>query len=153
MTNNIYEQQIQIARFVDKYYNEKIIGLNDIGAVSYYTEANVVDLLGIANLQVSGKVRRNKYYSKDVTELAESSGIKISIVYESLLSSDYSSLIPAEWIKAGDWTITNNLAAGYDKVSIYAVNEDEYAALINNLKSFSKNLPVDIIQTGIYTDK
>ncbi|MFC2132058.1 hypothetical protein ACFLSQ_11550, partial [Bacteroidota bacterium] len=45
---NIYEQQIQTAEFI-KTNNYKSVVLNDIGAVSYYNDIKIIDLLGLAN--------------------------------------------------------------------------------------------------------
>jgi hypothetical protein len=46
--NNIYEQQIQMAQFIKKYYNHDTIAINDIGSISYFTQANIIDFAGLA---------------------------------------------------------------------------------------------------------
>ena len=58
---NIYEQQYQMAMFTKKYHDKNAVALNDIGAVGYYTKSNIVDLWGLANLDVN-KSKRQHYW-------------------------------------------------------------------------------------------
>ena len=44
-----------------------------------------------------------------------------------------------------------NVILGNDTMSFYATSPQYEAELIENLKSFSPQLPKDIIQNGIYT--
>jgi hypothetical protein len=57
-TTNIYEQQVQMARFLADYYPDEPVAINDIGAISYYTDARVIDLVGLAKgVQIASKTR------------------------------------------------------------------------------------------------
>ena len=56
-------------------------------------------------------------------------------------------------MKAGEWKILNNVIAGDDVVSFYAVKPDEENSLILNLKKYSKLLPPDVIQSGKYMNR
>jgi hypothetical protein len=147
MTNNIYEQQYQMAKFVKKYYNNSAIGLNDIGAVSYFTDAKTIDLWGLAYLPISQKIRKHDYTSEDIRTAAKENNIKIAIVYDSWFSTDDGSLIPSEWIKTGTWQIKDNIIAGDDLVFFYAVNSFEAEMLVSNLKNFSEELPKSVTQS------
>jgi 4-amino-4-deoxy-L-arabinose transferase-like glycosyltransferase len=42
---NIYDQQIQMSRFLHAYYNESKVIANDIGAITYYTDIDLLDLV------------------------------------------------------------------------------------------------------------
>jgi hypothetical protein len=153
MTNNIYEQQYQMAMFVKKYYNNSSVGLNDIGAVSYFSEAKTIDLWGLAYLPISQKIRKHEYTSDDIKNAASINNIKIAIVYDSWFSTDDGSLIPPEWIKAGSWQIKDNIIAGDDIVSFYAINTTEADLLSLNLKKFSAELPASVTQSVLYNSK
>lgn len=153
MTNNIFEQQYQMAKFVKKYYNNSSVGLNDIGAVSYFSEAKTIDLWGLAYLPISQKIRKHDYNTSDIRNAASVNNIKIAIVYDSWFSTENGSLIPSEWIKTGTWQIKDNIIAGDDLVSFYAVNSYEAEILVLNLKKFSAELPPSVAQSVLYISK
>lgn len=46
---NIYDQQIQMSRFLHTYYNESKVMANDIGAITYYTKIDLLDLVGLGS--------------------------------------------------------------------------------------------------------
>lgn len=146
MTNNIYEQQYQMAKFVKKYYDNSPVGLNDIGAVSYFTGAKTIDLWGLAYLPISQKIRMHDYTTDDIRNAAKENNMKIAIVYESWFSTDDGSLIPSEWIRMGVWKIQDNIIAGDDEVSFYAINEDEVFHLGRNLSEYSDSIPSSVKQ-------
>jgi hypothetical protein len=54
---NIYDQQIQMSRFLHAYYNEAKVTANDIGAITYYTKIDLLDLVGLGSPSVI-KMRR-----------------------------------------------------------------------------------------------
>ncbi len=153
MTNNIYEQQYQMAMFVKKYYNNSSVGLNDIGAVSYFSNAKTIDLWGLAYLPISQKIRKHDYTTDDIRSAAKENNMKIAIVYDSWFSTDDGSLIPSEWIKTGSWQIKDNIIAGGDIVSFYAINTAETDLLSLNLKKFSAELPASVTQSVLYNSK
>jgi 4-amino-4-deoxy-L-arabinose transferase-like glycosyltransferase len=53
---NIYDQQIQMSRFLHTYYNESKVMANDIGAITYYTKIDLLDLVGLG----SNSILKNK---------------------------------------------------------------------------------------------
>lgn len=55
---NIYDQQIQMGRFLHTYYNESKVIANDIGAITYYTKIDLLDLVGLgSNSVIHNKIR------------------------------------------------------------------------------------------------
>lgn len=151
MTTNIYEQQYQMGLFLKKFYENKTIALNDIGACNYFADIHCVDLWGLGDLEISKKRRYNSYVVNDLREAAHSQNIDIAIVYDAWFSDGNSSLIPREWVRVGQWGITNNIIAGGDTISFYAVDINKQNNLFHNLESFSQELPPAVIQTGDYT--
>lgn len=143
-TNNIYEQQYQMALFLKKYYHNKCVAANDIGAISYMANIKCVDLWGLANLKVASLKRMGKYNSRQIYEIGKQEEVEIVIVYDDWFI-DYGK-IPPQWIKAGEWKISNNVVCWSDTVSFYAVNQSEVDNLIKNLKDFSSYLPKDVEQ-------
>src|SRR5262249_23223006 len=51
-TRDIYRQQEQMSRFLARYYPDAHVAANDIGAISYRNDFHLLDLYGLASLQV-----------------------------------------------------------------------------------------------------
>jgi hypothetical protein len=147
-TNNVYEQQYQMGLFLQKYYNEKCVAANDIGAINYLSDIECVDLWGLGDMDSANAIMNDDLDTKTIYELAKRKDVKIAIVYE---SNYFGYEIPSEWMKAGKWTITKAVVSYSSKVSFYAVDEDEYDDLIENLVDFSRYLPNTVEESGNYT--
>ncbi|MGO8788992.1 MAG: hypothetical protein ACLQVL_16625 [Terriglobia bacterium] len=145
-TTNIFEQQYQMGLFVRKYYQNSSVALNDIGAVDYLADIHLLDLWGLASLQVAKARRSHHYQVAEVASLSQQAQVKIAIIYDAW----FAGVVPPEWVRVGTWTIRNNLVAGNDTVSFYAVDPAEAAHLVQCLRDFSVQLPSDVIQRGPY---
>ena len=150
-TANIYQQQYQMGIFIKQYYQGSVVALNDIGAVNYFADVHCLDLWGLSNLEVMRKRRRNAYHTEDVAQAAKSAGARIALVYDVWFQQSVGSL-PREWALVGSWTIRDNVVAGSDTVSIYAVDPSEASRLAEHLHDFFCSLPKEVIQRGAYTD-
>jgi hypothetical protein len=145
---NIYEQQYQMAKFIDKFYSGKEVALNDIGAVNFFADLHCIDLIGLGTNEIADERISKKFNSSSLNEIAKNKNVKIGIVYDKWVQEDIR--IPNDWIKVGVWKIPDNYICGDDEVSFYAVGRDEKEHLIKNLKSFSGELPVTVLQSGEY---
>lgn len=141
-TNNIFEQQYQMGLFVRRYYQGSAVALNDIGAVNFLADIHCLDLKGLANPEVAVAARRGTLDVQDVQRLAKRDGIRIAIIYDAWFLGK----VPPEWVRVGRWTIQNNVVAGDNTVSFYAVNPAEAPHLRECLGDFSTRLPADVIQ-------
>jgi hypothetical protein len=141
-TNNIYEQQYQMASFLKEYYPNGSIAANDIGAINYFTNIECLDLFGLG----SNDVNKNMFNVQELNNLSNEHHVEIAIIYDQWN-------IPSNWIKVGEWTTPHSVILGNDTVSFYATSPQYEAELIENLKSFSPQLPKDIKQSGLYTNK
>lgn len=148
-TVNIFHQQRQMAAFVSRYYQHSSVAVNDIGAVNFYSDIHCLDLWGLASRTVARLKVRREYGPRDIAHLTLESGTRVALVYD----STYEAMggLPSEWIKAGEWRIHDNVVTGSDVVSIYAVDRGELDSLIANLAEFSRDLPPDVGQSGLYT--
>lgn len=147
-SKNIYEQQYQMSRFADKYYSGEHIALNDIGAVNYYSDIHCLDLIGLASKDVAKEKLNDSFNTNAMNEIAKKNKVKLAIVYDEWFRDDPG--IPEEWIKAGEWKITENYICGSDHISFYTVDKNEITNLKENLKSFAGELPSSVLQTGDY---
>jgi len=71
------------------------------------------------------------------------------MVYDTWYAAEMGGL-PREWVWVGQWALPDNVVAGGDKVSIYAVEESETASLMQKLQDFSSMLPKEVKQSGRY---
>jgi hypothetical protein len=147
-SKNIYEQQYQMARFVKRYYQGSIIALNDIGAVNFLADVHCLDLWGLANYKVTELKRQREFHTRDILRLSREAGVKVALVYDSWYTSIGG--LPRDWVWVGQWALPDNVVAGGDTVSIYAVDDSETAPLMQKLQDFSPLLPKDVKQSGRY---
>jgi hypothetical protein len=147
-TNNIYEQQYQMASFLSEYYPNDSIAANDIGAINYFTNIQCLDLVGLSSNDVAQAHKNNTFNTQELNYLANQHHIEIAIIYEEWWDGD----IPSNWIKVGEWITPHNVILGNSTVSFYATSPQYETQLIENLKLFSPQLPKNIKQNGLYTE-
>lgn len=151
MSENIYEQQYQMAFFVNRFYRNEEIAVNDVGAIGYFNDIKITDLVGLADYKVL-EMRRREFSANDLRFLANTRHIKIAIIYPTWFIIDEVNVIPLEWKKIGEWKIFNNKICGSDAVSFYAVDNNEKERLIKNLRLNSRYLPPGVKESGIYKE-
>ncbi len=135
---NIHEQQVQMARFVNRFYNGKTIVANDIGAISYYADISLIDIIGLANRQTGGWWRDGTWSPEKVNQLAREQGAALAILYP-----EWFDLYPqpADWVEVGRWQIADNIVCTSDTVSFYALSPAQADEIAQNLRTFSSALP------------
>ncbi len=147
---NIYHQQYQMARFIQKYYPHDTVVLNDVGAVAYLSDAHILDYFGLGTLQVAQKKMARTFNTDFERRFAKENGAKLAIVY-SFWYKQFGGL-PPEWEEVGSWTIPDNEIANSDTVEIFAVDPANKDRLISALRSFRSELPAGIEQSGLYME-
>lgn len=148
-SKNIYEQQYQMGLFIKRYYQGSTIALNDVGAVNYLADVHCLDLWGLGTYEVTKLKYPHEYHTRDILRLSREAGVKIAMVYDTWYAGEIGGL-PREWVWVGQWALPDNVVAGGDTVSIYAVNESETAPLMEKLQDFSPLLPKEVKQSGRY---
>jgi hypothetical protein len=147
-SKNIYEQQYQMAQFIKRYYQGSTIALNDIGAVNFLADVHCLDLWGLGNYEVTRLMHRHEYHTRDILRLSREWGVKVALVYDTWYTPVGG--LPHDWAYVGQWALPDNVVAGGDTVSIYAVDESETASLMQKLLDFSPLLPKEVKQSGRY---
>lgn len=145
---NIYEQQIQSARFLHTYYNDSKVVANDIGAITYYTDIHLLDIAGLGSTEMIPFNENKKLFDqkfKDfLTQYGSEHNYEVAIVYENWLQG----FAPETWRKAAILKINNRVTVAKEEVTIYAVNPSGLEELKRNIKRFNwnKNVQVSIIE-------
>lgn len=92
-----YLEQYQSAQLLNRYYPHATVIVNDLGAVTYYTQDRILDLVGLGDLQPLVIMRSTDYTSREVTAWTAPYRPRIAIV--SLGWSVAVPLIPREWVR------------------------------------------------------
>jgi hypothetical protein len=137
---NIFEQQYQSAQFLNKYFNNTIIAANDIGAISYYNDIEVIDLIGLGSIEVARSKKGSYCTSGFLDSLLRRKGVKLAIVYDDAFKK---SLLD-RWVKVGSWEIPNNIICASPIVNFYVMNALDKNTVANDMKDFQKSMPMDI---------
>jgi hypothetical protein len=147
-SKNIYQQQYQMGLFIKRYYQGSTIALNDVGAVNFLADVHCLDLWGLATYEVTELMRHHEYHTADILRLSKEARVKVAMVYDNWYAPIGG--LPRDWVRVGQWTIPDNVAAGGETVSIYAVDESETVPLMQKLRDFSPLLPREVNQSGRY---
>ena len=149
-SKNVYDQQIQMASFLKRYYNRAGVMANDVGAIQYFTNIKLLDLIGLTSneicqlrLSLGNDWNLESYINAHPQTLKE---YPLIMVYDKWFDistkSDYERL---GWIKTGELCIPNNFVCGDSNVSFYTSNRDEVKPMVVSLKEFKKDLPEGVI--------
>ncbi len=140
-SKNIYEQQYQMGKFLGQNYNTATVVANDIGAITYFSDIRLLDIVGLANAEILREMIHNNYSTATLDSIAIAKNTDIAIVYDSWLYTDYLYGAPIRWIKVAEWQISDNVVCGDNKVSFYALKSETKEELIKNLMDYEKRLP------------
>lgn len=139
---NIYEMQYQMAVFLNRYYPTGPVAANDIGAVSFYNEFPLLDLYGLASMDVARAKLGGTYDTGEIERLVRESGARVVVVYDYWF--DRYGGLPEGWIKVGEWHFTDCYVCGGDTVSFYAPDPAQADLLRKRLQAFESYLPVRV---------
>ena len=143
---NVYEQQYQMAAFLNRYYPGASVAANDVGAINYFNDLHCLDLAGLCNRDVYALKRRRAYDSQSMASLAAASGVRIAMLYPTWFDGKAGPAVPAQWKPVGEWRVTDNNNLGGDTVTFFAVDPREAAYLDRSLKEFAPKLPASVIR-------
>jgi len=139
---NIYEMQYQMAVFLNRYYPDGPVAANDIGAVSFFNEFPLLDLYGLASMDVARAKLGGTYDSPMIERLVRESGATVVVVYDYWF--DRYGGLPQSWVKVGEWHFTDCYVCGGDVVSFYAPDPARADALRAQLAEFAGSLPARV---------
>ena len=138
-SRDIHRQQIQMARFVERYYPGETVAINDIGTISYFTDAPVLDIVGLASREVAAVHLSGEDFTERIDAITRDAGVRIALVYDPWLGDP-----PASWREVATWTVPTRVVLGWPTVTFYAVDPAAYDDLLANLHAFSLELPAGV---------
>lgn len=135
-SNNIYEQQYQMHRFVTEHY-QKPVAVNDLGYVAYKNDNYVLDLVGLASIEAFKNYWKKENSSDWIEELTDKNNVELAMIYGAWFRK-----LPDEWIKIGELRLSGEkITAAKNTVDFYALNQTAYENIREQLHSFTKTLP------------
>lgn len=146
-SKSIYEQQYQMSLFLKEYYQGESIALNDIGVIDYMADVKITDIMCLGSIDVAREIKNKSFLKADISQLMRNNQVKVVVVYDFLFKERG---IPYNWIKVGEWKISDRMFSANDTVSFYVVNPEDEKELTENLRAFSSKLPKDVKQSGEY---
>ncbi|MGP8268743.1 MAG: hypothetical protein ACLQLH_01640 [Terracidiphilus sp.] len=135
-SNNIYEQQFQMHRFVNDYYRAPV-AVNDLGLVSYRNPNFVLDLGGLAS-EEARRLRFSNASADAYRDFIGSHGVHLVIIYDEW----FVGRIPASWTKVACMALSRErISPAMKEVQFYATDAFTTNQLEPELQAFSKSLP------------
>lgn len=139
---NIYEQQFLISKFINSYFPDFPIGVNDIGLTSLKSKAKIIDLFGLADNTIA-KAKYGGFYSPDYFyEYLRKKNCSVLIIYEDWFNTELN--YKKELIRVASWKIQNNYVCGMDEVTFYALNYESAYKIKSSLEKYKDILPKTI---------
>jgi hypothetical protein len=134
-SNNIYEQQYQMHRFVVDYYQAPV-AVNDIGYVGYSNNHYVLDLWGLS-LKRAWRMRMYDGNAYWIDTLTQSYNTKLIMIYDYDFPKH-----PSYWKKVAELSLTRTrITPGGEMVSFYATDDSSAYEIRRKLQEFQQTLP------------
>ncbi|MCH7592691.1 MAG: hypothetical protein IH989_07935, partial [Planctomycetes bacterium] len=140
-SHHIYCQHIQMGQFLSTMYEPgERIALNDLGAVSYYTDASILDLWGLGSIDVVSAKRRDEYDTEEIERLLRKNKTNIVMVYQSWFYRRQE--LPEYLFAVADWSLSKPYFGR--TVTFLATSEKEARGLRERLREFQSRLPSSV---------
>lgn len=139
---NIHDQQVQMAKFISKFYAGSTIGANDIGAISFSGTSKVIDLYGLSDKRVFEAKVAGDYTTRTIQDYSAQQNMSIAMVYDSWFQGTRA--LPSNWQRVGFLQIEKNHVCAGGTVSFYAVAPDSAPKLARDMEQFASMVPADV---------
>lgn len=143
----IYRQQFQMAQFLHRFHDHDGVALNDIGAVSYTHDGDVLDLLGLGSFDVLMHRKRGDLSPPVMSDLASRHDVQVAVIYRQWFEQ-----LPADWRPVESWCFSQvgaHRSVGGSCVTWLGVGDANALRLRRNLDTFRPELPGDVVATPL----
>jgi hypothetical protein len=146
-SHHVYRQQYQVARFLQQTYAPGArIAVNDIGAIAYGTDADVLDLWGLGTIEVTRAKRTKAYDVSAVARLLSARRTEAVIVHKRwFMGADGVSTLPSNLVTVGRWSVESNY---FERtVTFFGASQEDALVLEKRLRAYEPNLPRSVTAT------
>lgn len=138
---NVHDQQRQMARVVSLLGKDARVAANDLGAVSFFSDARVLDLWGLGDNRIA-RAKRNRIKVADyLPARIEEEKIEFAVCYPSWFRPP--TALPSTFIAVEAWKLGDNLICGSDTVVFYAASREAADRLAAALQLYRAGLKPD----------
>ncbi|MCD9853926.1 hypothetical protein LUD75_04380 [Epilithonimonas sp. JDS] len=143
-SKNIEKQQVEMGRFLHQFYKGQKAVANDIGAIAYFGETQLLDIVGLGSTDVAkfyienkglNEIGFNKKYHQFLSDYISKNQYKIAVIYPKWFPNK----VPKNWIPVASWKIENNRGTAQNRVVWYSFNKKDAEVLKRNLGQFNLN--------------
>jgi hypothetical protein len=139
--DDIYRQQYQAGRFLERYYDGQPIATDQLGYISLFHHGPITDFAGLGDYEVlkempSGAAGRPEFWQR----LTDERGFRVVAIYDTSALEG----APPTWVLGGTLHIEGGRVTGLTKdLQIWAATPDkaEVDALVDHLHDFASDLP------------
>ena len=137
---NITDQQVQVARFVSMYACRKPVVLADIGAVGFYSESPVIDVVGLGTNSVARAQLSKQDAPERILRIIQNRGSRLAVLYPVLHFQP-----GREWLRRGELIIDSDYVCARDTIGFYAIHPSDTTWLDASLRDYRRRCPSRII--------
>lgn len=143
-SKNIQEQQVEMGRFLHHFYKGQKTVANDIGAIAYFGQTQLLDIVGLGSTDVAqfyienkglAENEFNRKYHNFLADYILKNHYKVAVIYPKWFPDK----VPENWIPVASWKIENNLGTAQNRVVWYSFNKKDAEILRRNLTNFNLN--------------
>lgn len=138
----IYDQQIQMARFAAEACPGCRVAANDIGAVALYGGGTVTDVYGLANHAVLIAKLHGGYDAQALEHIARTEGVSLVMLYP--VDIGMVPGIPSDWTRLGTWRSGAAQVVAGEVVEFYSADPARTADLRQSFRKFQPSTGVAV---------
>ena len=135
---NIRDQQIQMSRLVQLLGDGAGVGVNDLGAVSFFTNARILDLWGLGDDTMARAVHGNKRDTAFLRKRIDDFGADYVICYPNWFGTIG---LPTTLVPVEQWKLNHNVICGDATVCFYGANPSAAVRLRQALNEYHALTP------------
>ncbi|MCX6154681.1 MAG: hypothetical protein NT007_11015 [Candidatus Kapabacteria bacterium] len=137
ISNNIYCQQYQMAKFIEKNYQNRGTIACDIGAVDYFGNSRNIDLEGLGSVDIVKAKRSGNFNTHFIDSISKANKTEMIVLFKDI----YIDKIPKTWIEVASWRLPDNYICSDEKVTFFAIDSNRATVLKQRLIEFKSSMP------------
>jgi len=139
-SHDIFEQQYQMGRFFSEMLPDRAaVAVNDLGAVSFFTDRPIVDLWGLGSIDVARAKRHGTYDTAGIIAVLARHNVEYICVYPNWFLGELA--LPPHLVRVGTWRNPLDASGGGHTVVFLAADGPSAKRLSHALYDFAARLP------------